>query len=593
GLIHARVVVPAQPGELALRFPHWVPGVHSPGGPVGNLGWFSAHSPDGTDAPWRRDGRDPWRFLVTVPPGADAIVIRLTYIADQPNASSRGVDVATSAGNALINWNCCLVLREDTAVDAQAIDAAVRLPDGWNWAATLTPLPDTPTDAPRFARMTVGDLVDRPLLAGQAISRWRLHATEGEPPVDLAVAATDPTEALRDERWLVGLRRLPAEAMAMFGGAFYDRYCFLLVLGGDHAGLEHGTCSYNAMTSVGGDFDDATAWHRELMPHEYVHSWVGKHRRPAGMCLPDYHSVPELDGLWIYEGLTEHLGGVLAVRAGLMPVEMWRDQLADRVHKLSRMRGRHWRSIRDTCRCAYLLREPSPHHDDLRRGQDFYTEGALFWLAADLAIRQSSGGERSLDDLCRAFFGPGGASGMAFTEPELIAELTRLAPDVAWAERIRAWIDGAGELDAAFVGSAGWQVDDGAAPADDLAALDRCDPMAVRDLIGLEVYDGYVQTVRPGTPAAAAGLAAGDFIHAFNDIANRDDPLALARALAESPQRHFIACQVYRHEKWWTTPILYRGGLRLSRLVALPGATDQLAAILAPRAGVVGPIAVP
>ena len=45
GLLHARLHLPASPGPLTLFYPKWIPGEHSPSGPVNNVTGlkFSAH----------------------------------------------------------------------------------------------------------------------------------------------------------------------------------------------------------------------------------------------------------------------------------------------------------------------------------------------------------------------------------------------------------------------------------------------------------------------------------------------------------------------------------------------------------------------
>ena len=62
-----------------------------------------------------------------------------------------------------------------------------------------------------------------------------------------------------------------------------------------------------------------------LLPHEYVHSWNGKFRRPADLATPDYQQPMQDDLLWVYEGLTNYLGFVLTARSGLLTADQDRD----------------------------------------------------------------------------------------------------------------------------------------------------------------------------------------------------------------------------------------------------------------------------
>ena len=52
-----------------------------------------------------------------------------------------------------------------------------------------------------------------------------------------------------------------------------------------------------------------------------------------------------------------------------------------------------------------MLRTADPAWSSLRRGQDYYDEGALMWLRADVQIREQTQGRLSLDDFLRSFFG--------------------------------------------------------------------------------------------------------------------------------------------------------------------------------------------
>ena len=49
------------------------------------------------------------------------------------------------------------------------------------------------------------------------------------------------------------------------------------------------------------------------MAHEFVHSWNGKYRRPAGLATSNYDKPMTGELLWVYEGLTEYLGDLLPV----------------------------------------------------------------------------------------------------------------------------------------------------------------------------------------------------------------------------------------------------------------------------------------
>ncbi len=109
--------------------------------------------------------------------------------------------------------------------------------------------------------------------------------------------------------------------------------------------------------------------------------------------------------LWVYEGLTQYFGYVLAGRSGLQTPEQWREQLAGIAMTYSHRPGRKWRSLEDTATAAQILYGAPEAFSNYRRGVDFYDEGALIWLEADTIIRQNSGGKKSMDDFAHLFYG--------------------------------------------------------------------------------------------------------------------------------------------------------------------------------------------
>jgi predicted metalloprotease with PDZ domain len=136
------------------------------------------------------------------------------------------------------------------------------------------------------------------------------------------------------------------------------------------------------------------------------------------------------DLLWVYEGLTHHLGYLLATRSGVWSVENYRDQIAEVAQLMSYRSGRQWRPLVDTTVGAQLLYFAPGTWDNWRRDVDFYREGSLIWLEADTIIRQQTKNAESLDDFCRAFYG--GESGapkvVPYTINDVVTTLNSVAP---------------------------------------------------------------------------------------------------------------------------------------------------------------------
>ena len=195
-----------------------------------------------------------------------------------------------------------------------------------------------------------------------------------------------------------------AETGALFGARHYRAYHFLLTLSDHvaHFGLEHHESSDDREAEKYLIDPDLLKLSAGLLPHEMTHSWNGKYRRPAGLATPDYQQPMKDELLWVYEGLTEYLGKqcsppaaasgpttTSANRSPWMPPG-WTDEP-----------GRTWRPARPTPTvAAQLLYDARKEGNSWRRGVDFYPEGALIWLEADVLIRQQTQGRRSLDDFC-------------------------------------------------------------------------------------------------------------------------------------------------------------------------------------------------
>jgi predicted metalloprotease with PDZ domain len=111
------------------------------------------------------------------------------------------------------------------------------------------------------------------------------------------------------------------------------------------------------------------------------------------------------DLLWVYEGLTEYLGEILTPRSALSTPQDFLDSLAMEAAALDKEEGRTWRPLADTAVAAQVLYSARSDYNDLRRSVDYYEEGTLIWLDADVTIRTLSKGAKSLDDFCKLWAG--------------------------------------------------------------------------------------------------------------------------------------------------------------------------------------------
>src|SRR5207302_5592305 len=275
-------------------------------------------------------------------------------------------------------------------------------------------------------------LVDSPLIAGVHYRRVELTKS-GETPVHVMdlVADNEGDLAMKPED-LAAYQKLVSETGALFGARHYRQYHFLYTLSdqvGGH-GLEHHE-SNDSVASERTLLDPSLRMiYAGLVPHEFVHSWNGKYRRPSGLATPNYQEPMIGDLLWVYEGLTEYLGNMLAARSKLWTPGQYREALAETAAMLDHRAGRTWRALEDTARSVQSLRLMGPRWQSWRRGLDYYPEGELIWLDVDTLIRRQTHGQKSLDDFCRLFYGgPSGAPKVVpYTFDDVVKALSQVAP---------------------------------------------------------------------------------------------------------------------------------------------------------------------
>src|SRR6266478_6340489 len=125
--------------------------------------------------------------------------------------------------------------------------------------------------------------------------------------------------------------------------------------------------------------DPARLFEHRTVPHEYVHSWNGKYRRPVGLATRNYQQPMVDDLLWVYEGMTRYLGDlVLRTRSGLSPPEQARAYLAWVAATMDGARpGRAWRSLADTATALPGYRDAPAEWSPIRRRRDYYDEMML------------------------------------------------------------------------------------------------------------------------------------------------------------------------------------------------------------------------
>jgi predicted metalloprotease with PDZ domain len=578
-LYHVHEAVPVTPGPVTLVYPKWLPGDHAPTGPITDLVGLS-FSTDGKAMGWQRDPVDMYAFHLGVPPGTTVVDIELEFLSA---GSTSGFSSPASATPhlAVVTWNQLLLYPDGVNTDQVSIQPHLKMPSGWQYGTALHTASSSAGDV-EFGQVSLTTLVDSPVLMGEFFTSIPLDTSDR--PVELDAAADTPS-ALAFSPALTGkLRQLVVEADALFGARHFERYHFLLSLSDHvaHFGLEHHQ-STDSRVYERAAIDESPSL--GVLAHEFVHSWNGKFRRPSGLATPNFQEPMRGDLLWVYEGLTQYLGYVLAVRSGLWTEQYYRERLAAIAASLDHTPGRAWRPLADTATAAQLLYAAPPEWASLRRGTDFYDEGWLIWLDVDTEIRQLTKGERAIDDFCHRFHG--GASGSPAVSPytldDVVATLNQVAP-FDWKTFLLARVNATGPgapLDG--IDRAGWRLAYTDVRNDYLKSVEQGEKRTtdLASSLGVQLgADGSIIDAVVGSPAFLAGLGPGMRILTVGGKRYSPDGLRAALGLAARPGPP-ISMQIDNEGTVTTIPVDYRGGLREPHLQQDPGRPDLLASILA------------
>ncbi len=504
-LLHAKLKMPVSPGSARLAYPKWIPGEHAPTGPVTDVADLKITG-GGKTLTWRRDSVDLFVIAVDIPAGVSSIEVSFDFISP-PEAGGFSSGSSNDSQLAVISWNQLLMYPAGTPSDQIDFKASLKVPRGWKYGTAL-PIARESGDTIEFQPASLTTVVDSPVLTG-----INFRTIELAPSHYLHMAA-DSTGALQvsDDK-IAKYRNLIQETGALYGSRHYRDYHFLLTLSDHvaHFGLEHHESSDDRVGERTLLDDDLWRANGDLLSHEMTHSWNGKFRRPAGLATPDYGAPMDGGLLWVYEGLTQYLGEVLAARSGVWTPEEWRENAAETAASMDATPGLKWRPLEDTATAAQLLYDDRSDWRNIRRGTDFYPEGSLIWLEADTIIRRESHGQKSLDTFIQNFYGgPGGKPELkTYTADDLYAALQAVQP-YDWQGFFRQRVYEISErAPMGGITGGGWRLVYRDAPTSLEKSFETASKrVEVRYSLGLTLDDeGEIVDVLAGSPADRAGMA--------------------------------------------------------------------------------------
>jgi predicted metalloprotease with PDZ domain len=394
-ILHVRETMRVKPGPLTLFYPKWIPGEHTPTGTLNDMVNLFIKA-GGKPLAWQRDDVEMFAFHCEIPPDVSEIEISFD------DALQPGTLMSAQLGR--IKWNRLFLYPRGVPSDDLRVSAAIKLPADWKCATALAVAREAGGSV-YFKDVSLTRLVDSPAMIGLNFKKVRLST--GAVPHEMDIAG-DTEEALEaSPETIAGWKNLVREANLLFGARHYNSYHFLLTLSyiGEDEGLEHHESSEDGAGEEALTDQDRLIELADLLSHEYAHSWNGKYRRPAGLATADFEQPMRGDLLWVYEGLTQYLGFVLPSRSKLWTPEIFRETVAVTAAGMDGQSGRKWRPLVDTARAVQFTYDAPGAWMSARRAADYYDEGMLIWLEADVLIREKSKGRLSLDDFCRRFHG--------------------------------------------------------------------------------------------------------------------------------------------------------------------------------------------
>jgi predicted metalloprotease with PDZ domain len=583
-ILHAQLTIPVKPGELTLVYPKWIPGEHGPTGPIDNMTGLVIRA-NGRDLNWRRDDVNMFAFHVTVPDGVSSLDANVDFLATAaPSGFSAGA--STSANLAMLSWNEVLIYPAGLQASDIRFSPAVKLPADWKYGTALTKTGEA-NGTIQFETVSLEQLVDSPLLTGKYFAEYPL-APEVTPKHFLDLAADGPEDLSIKPEVLAAYSNLVRETGALYRSRHYDSYHFLVTLSDQvaHFGLEHHQSSDDRVSEKTFLDDNLSLVTADLLPHEFTHSWNGKYRRPAGLATGNYEDPMKGELLWVYEGLTQYLGEVLAARSGIETADEYREALATNAATMDERPGRTWRDLQDTATAAQILYDTSSQWDNWRRSVDYYQEGALVWMDIDTTIRQLTNDKKSLNDFCARFEGVGGNTGpkvVPYSFDDVVANLNAIVP-YDWASFLRERLTSkAPHAPLNGITHGGYKLVYTDTPGEYIQAREGAtgDALAWWS-VGMDIgSDGRIEDVLMGSTADKAKLGPGMQIVAVNG--RQYSASLLGQAISDAKGNTApIELIVVNTGYYKVVKLDYHDGLRFPHLERVNGTPDYLSEILKP-----------
>ena len=574
--VRQAIPVPAA-GPMVLLFPEWIPGSHAARGEIEKLAGLEIRA-DGKLLEWRRDATNVYAFHLNVPSGAKALDVSFKFLSATERDQGRVV-VTPDLMN--LQWQSVSLYPAGWFTRRIPVSATVTWPNGWKAATALRPASSSGNTV-RYQTVDYETLIDSPVFAGRHFAAVDLGRN-----VTLNLVADDAKYLTATQGQIDVHRRLVDQAAKLFGMVPFDRYDFLMALTDQLGGIgrEHHRSSENSANP-----EYFTDWasgpgRRNLLAHEFSHSWIGKYRRPAGQMVPDFSTPLVNDLLWVYEGQDQFWGYVLGARSGLFTKQETLDAFASIAANQDIRRARDWRDVEDTTRDPIITDRRPKGWLSYQRSEDYYNEGLLIWLEVDSLLRARTGGTKGMQDFVRQFVaGPDGKwDARGFTRGEIVSILNTLSPfdwDGFFRERINGKAPTA-PLSGLTLG--GYRLTFGSEPTAFFRDQEkRSGELNFNYSLGMSVSKGgHVTGVIWDGPAFKAGLTTASEVLAVNGRTYAEDTLRDAIISAEGGKDP-IKLIVRTGRVVREVALSWNGGLRYPRLEKVGVGETSIDRLLSP-----------
>lgn len=402
-----------QPEGQVLRMPAWIPGSYMIRDFARHVVSFDARAGD-TALDWYKLDKDSWQLA---PCDGPVIVTIEVYAWD---LSVRGAHLDTTHG--YFNGTC--VFLQPIGFEDQPVTVSIAAPEGasyatWQVATGLERADAKPWGFGDYRAANYDELIDCPVEMGlfERVSFDACGVTHhmvftGRFEADLERIARD-------------LKPVCEAQIRLFGEpAPFDDYLFMTLVTGDgYGGLEHRNstslmCSRNDLprrTDAAGSQRDAYRQFLGLCSHEYFHSWNIKRIKPAAFTPYDLTRENYTELLWAFEGITSYYDDLMLLRSGAISLNSYLELLGQIITRVARGSGSSRQTVTESSFDAwarfYKQDENAPNAI-----VSYYAKGALVALGLDLALRERTHGEKSLDDLMRVLWQRYGQTGEGVPE---------------------------------------------------------------------------------------------------------------------------------------------------------------------------------